>query len=231
MLSSVSCSSSDLSFFSPSKTAKTGALAPSSVTVTTRVACRAIKSTDEETTSHPRFPASLQSISPTYTPKKRKSLEPTSPVSSNLPRAVKRLRSSVPTSGRRAPSSRTSSRASSRRPSSLEPIYRSDRSRSASIFPSNHSHAPFGNKRWATDEDGTPGKRHLSSEDVVLKLMKSYKACWYFLCPFKELLNFSQISLILTTMTTSHSNPIQTVILLSNWSTQITEHPKGLYTF
>lgn len=187
MLSSVSCSSSDISFFSPSKTAKSGASTASSVTVTTRVACRAIKSTHEETTSHPRLPASSQSttrsFSPTNTPKKRKThpFEPTPPVSPNLPRAVKRLRSSVPTSGGRATSSsRTSSRASSRRPSSLEPIYRSDRSRSVSIFTSNHSHAPLCNRRWATDEDGTPGIRHLSSEQVVLKLMKSYKPCWYF---------------------------------------------------
>ena|SRR5260221_1256767 len=237
MLSSVSCSSSDLSFFSPSKTAKSGASTASSVTVTTRVACRAIKSTHEETTSLPRLPASSQSTTrpflPTNTPKKRKSLpfEQTPPVSPNLPRAVKRLRSSVPTSGRRASSSRTSSRASSRRPSSLEPIYRSDRSRSASIFTSNHSHAPLCNRRWATDEDGTPGMQHLSSEEVVLKLIKSYKPCWYFFFLSTKLLNFSQILLILTTPTTSHSNPIQIAILSLNWSTQITEHPKGLFTF
>ena len=185
MLSSVSCSSSDHSFFSPSKTAKSGASTASTVTVTTRVACKAFNPAREGTTSHPRFPACSRSCPPTNTPKKRKSLpvEPSSPMSPNLPRAVKRLRASVPrphASRRRATSSsRTSSRASSRRPSSLEPIYRSDRSRSVSIFPSNDSLSPLCSRRWVTDEDGTPGKLHLSSEDVVLKLIKSYKTCMY----------------------------------------------------
>ncbi|KAF8876503.1 S-adenosyl-L-methionine-dependent methyltransferase, partial [Infundibulicybe gibba] len=34
---------------------------------------------------------------------------------------------------------------------------------------------PYHTKEWCTDEDGAPGKRHLSSEMVVKRLMKSYK--------------------------------------------------------
>jgi hypothetical protein len=206
--------------------------------VTTRVSCKTFNST-REVTPHPRSPAcsrsTIRSCPPANTPRKRKTLpiEPSSPVTPNLPRAVKRLRASVPrphASRRRATSSsRTSSRASSRRPSSLEPIYRSDRSRSASIFPSNDSLSPPCNRRWATGEDGTPGKQHLTSEEVVLKLIKSYKPCRYFLHASRKLFIFSQILLILTTLTTSHSSPIQTAILLSNWNTQIMEHPKSLF--
>jgi H3 lysine-79-specific histone-lysine N-methyltransferase len=100
--------------------------------------------------------------------------------SSELPPAVKRLRTNAPkekVSRRNPSSSKNSSRASSHRLSSPEPIYRSDRSRSISLLHSNDSVANFSSRRWVTDELGTPGENRLSSEAVVKQLMKSYKAC------------------------------------------------------
>lgn len=72
-------------------------------------------------------------------------------------------------------SSRTQSRQQTLAPSP-EPIYRSSRSRSTSCFPST-SDFPIQRRRWCVDDDGTPGPRHLSSEMVVKKLMKTYKGC------------------------------------------------------
>ena len=72
-------------------------------------------------------------------------------------------------------SSRTHSRQQTLAPSP-EPIYRSSRSRSTSCFPS-ASDFPIQRRRWCVDDDGTPGPRHLSSEMVVKKLMKTYKGC------------------------------------------------------
>ena len=33
----------------------------------------------------------------------------------------------------------------------------------------------FQRRRWCVDDDGTPGPRHLSSETLVKRLMKTYK--------------------------------------------------------
>lgn len=58
---------------------------------------------------------------------------------------------------------------------SPEPIYRSSRSRSSSSFPPSYTYPPVQRRRWSVDDDGTPGPRHLSSEMVVKRLMKTYK--------------------------------------------------------
>ena len=184
MFSSVSCSTSDLGFFSQSKTAKTGASTVSAVTVTTRVARRAIDlKCDGTPNSQSHFPGNLpssQSAPRSGSQRKRKflPLDTSSHVSPNLPRAVKRLRTSDSTQrASRGRAGSTSSRTSSHRPSSTEPIYRSDRSRSASLYPSSDSLSLLCNRRWITDDDGIPGKNLESSEMVVKKLMKSYRAC------------------------------------------------------
>ncbi|KAF8198985.1 histone-lysine N-methyltransferase [Pholiota molesta] len=188
-------SASDHSFFSSSKISKQGASATSPVHVTTRLTCVPIvQRSSSSTTSSQSMPASssppssldlsLSSASSNGL-KKRKSRPPElSTGLSDLPRDVKRLRASP--NKQKAParksnsSSKNSSRAASRHntlPPSPEPIYRSSRSRSTSLFPASETETPKTKKhrRWATDEDGTPGESHLSSEMVVKRLMKSYK--------------------------------------------------------
>ncbi|KAF6765910.1 histone-lysine N-methyltransferase [Ephemerocybe angulata] len=92
---------------------------------------------------------------------------------SDLPRDVKRLRT---TSAPKKTTSRGSSRSENLAPSP-EPIYRiGSRSRSTSSFPPLASEAPTFKRDWRTDEDGTPGERHLTSKSVVELLMKTYKA-------------------------------------------------------
>jgi H3 lysine-79-specific histone-lysine N-methyltransferase len=186
MLSSAPCSSSDLTFFSPSKNTKSGSSPISSVTVTTRLTRRAFPSQSRSctTSSSPSARSSPVSNPPLKLSRKRKSLHPEVPSisasSSKLPLAVKRLRTDAPKEKvlrRNSSSSKNSSRASSHRLSSPEPIYRSERSRSISLLHSNDSVANFSSRRWVTDELGTPGENHLSSEAVVKQLMKSYKAC------------------------------------------------------
>ena len=189
MLSSPSRSSTDLDFFSPSKLSKSGASATSTVVVTTRLARRPVVTPHRTSSaSPPSSPYSSLSSSPAASspiPKKRKSL-PTglSPGGSELPRDVKRLRTASatqkPTKRKTKSSCQSSSRASSRPrtlPSSPEPIYRSSRSRSTSTFNLQEGGTAARKRRWCTDEDGAPGPNHLSSEMVVKRLMKSYKAC------------------------------------------------------
>lgn len=55
-----------------------------------------------------------------------------------------------------------------------ESIYRSDRSRSTSVFP-----APVKvlAREWWTIDDGSPGEAFVSAADVVRRLAKSYKTC------------------------------------------------------
>jgi len=187
MLSSAPCSSSDLTFFSPSKSTKSGSTPITPVTVTTRLTRRAFPSQSRSCTtssSAPSARSSPVSNPPLKHPRKRKFIYPEVPSipvsSSELPPAVKRLRTNAPkekVSGRNSSSSKNSSRASSHRLSSPEPIYRSDRSRSISLLHSNDSVANFSSRRWVTDELGTPGENHLSSEAVVKQLIKTYKAC------------------------------------------------------
>lgn len=188
-------SSSDLDFFSPSKVPKSGASTTSTVVVTTRLARRPVstpRSVDRTSSLSPpsSSPYSSLTSSPVTSPptpqKKRKSLPAgLSAVSSDLPREVKRLRTAStnekPTRRKKKSSSQSSSRSGSRPstlPPSPEPIYRSSRSRSTSTF--NHPEEATSKRRWCTDEDGTPGPDHLSSEMVVKRLMKSYKACEFF---------------------------------------------------
>ncbi len=184
MLSSAPCSSSDLTFFSPSKSTKSGSSPISAVTVTTRLTRRAFPSQSRSCTTSSSSRSSPVSNPPLKLSRKRKSLYPEVPSvpvsSSELPPAVKRLRTDAPkkkVSRRNSSSSKNSSRASSHRLSSPEPIYRSERSRSTSLFHSNDSVANLSSRRWVTDELGTPGENHLSSEAVVKQLMKSYKTC------------------------------------------------------
>ncbi|KDR84720.1 hypothetical protein GALMADRAFT_233024 [Galerina marginata CBS 339.88] len=185
-----------MNFFSPSKMTKAGASTASSVVVTTRLTCRppATPRSSSTTSSQSLLPSSSPAPSsrssplsspPSPPPRKRKSL-PLGPTAgpSDLPREVKRLRTAShkdkPSRRRTPSSSQNSSRAASRQrtqPSSPEPIYRSSRSRSTSLFPATErQQSPLRQRRWCTDEDGTPGPAHLSSEIVVKRLMKSYKS-------------------------------------------------------
>ncbi|GLB36625.1 putative histone methyltransferase that specifically methylates histone H3 to form H3K79me [Lyophyllum shimeji] len=179
-------SSSDLSFFSASKVSNAVASSSSSVVVKTRItrkpalpAQRSISATIPQSTPTPSPGSSPLSSPPSI--KKRKS-SPTQPA--DLPREVKRLRAGAPKKASRprkqpsAPSSKHPSRASSRQeslPPSPEPIYRSSRSRSTSLYPGVEDDTPLVPRTWICDEDGEPGPLHLSSEMVVKRLMKSYK--------------------------------------------------------
>jgi H3 lysine-79-specific histone-lysine N-methyltransferase len=96
------------------------------------------------------------------------------PVSSSaLPRGAKRLRTTDPLQKRL---SSTPSRGSSRQRTlapSPEPIYRSSRLNSVSSF--HGASSPIPRQYWI-EEDGVPGPRCLSSEEVVKSIMRSYKA-------------------------------------------------------
>ncbi|RDB28649.1 Histone-lysine N-methyltransferase, H3 lysine-79 specific [Hypsizygus marmoreus] len=179
--------SSDHSFFSASKNGSNVASTPATVTVRTCTITRKVAPAIQRTASAPIQHRNTPSpgSSPLSSPpsdKKRKS-SPLEGVSA-LPREVKRLRASGSTPGqprKRAVSafSKNTSRASSRQaslPPSPEPIYRSSRSRSTSLFPGAEEEAPVRPRSWITRENGEPGPSHLSSEMVVKRLMKSYKA-------------------------------------------------------
>ncbi|KAN0101057.1 S-adenosyl-L-methionine-dependent methyltransferase [Tylopilus felleus] len=56
-----------------------------------------------------------------------------------------------------------------------EPIYRSDRSRSTSVFPPPDPDNVPATEWWST-EDGSPGEGFVSAADVVCRLAKSYKS-------------------------------------------------------
>ncbi|PPQ90422.1 hypothetical protein CVT25_014940 [Psilocybe cyanescens] len=195
--SSPARSSTDISFFSPSKISQSVASTAPSVVVTTRLTRRpAVPPRSSSATSTQSLPrssspvSSVQSSSLSTSPspqKKRKSLPASGPAAgpSDLPRAVKRLRTAStnkqkPKKSRAASSSQSSSRATSRHetaPPSPEPLYCSSRSRSTSLFPPTMEIPnPVRERRWCTDENGDPGASHLSSEAVVKRLMKSYKS-------------------------------------------------------
>ena len=83
---------------------------------------------------------------------------------------------------RKSAVTRVHSRASSRHNPSSEPIYHSNRSRSTSQFPNVDSgtQSSLFKRRWRTEQHGNLGDRFLGSEDIVRRLLKSYKACvWY----------------------------------------------------
>lgn len=235
MLSSAPRSSSDLDFFSPSRSNKPGASPISTVTVTTRLTRRPFLSQPQSrssTASSLSARSSPCSDPPCNFSRKRKLYPEASLVSvpsSELPPAVKRLRSATPKQKprRNSSTSKNSSRDSSRRLSSPEPIYRSDRSRSTSLFRSNDSVAGLSSRQWVTDELGTPGENHLSSETVVKQLMKSYRACELSHLTTIVMLTLPQISQILTIQTTCLSS--LTLTLWSNLSIRIMAHWKGLF--
>ncbi|THV06753.1 DOT1-domain-containing protein [Dendrothele bispora CBS 962.96] len=177
MLSKPIAASTDLGFFSQSRSKSAPSLSPSSSTVTTTT--RVIRRPQPHT-SPPSIPShsSSNSSSPLSSPpsspphlsspsKKRKS--PT-----QAPRPAKKARAEKREPARKRVSPRSSGRLNAAIPSP-EPIYRSSRSRSTSLFPAG-SVSPKPARYWATSEDGDPGGDHSSSAKVVEGLMKNYKA-------------------------------------------------------
>ncbi|KAG7090656.1 hypothetical protein E1B28_009755 [Marasmius oreades] len=146
------------------------------------------KPTPTQRSSPPSYPSRSSSIlsspfsSPLSSPpssdapsrnprKKRKSSEPGPSTAPALPRPVKKLRRDKQLKKKRGPS-RESSPEDLAVPSPL-PIYRSSRSRSTSSFtPVTPTVQP---RRWTEMQDGDPGPAHMSPEEVVRRLMKSYK--------------------------------------------------------
>jgi len=87
---------------------------------------------------------------------------------------------------RKSAVTRVHSRASSRHNPSSEPIYHSNRSRSTCQFPNldSETQGSLFKRRWRTEQHGNPGDGFLGSEDIVRRLLKSYKACvWYLYAP------------------------------------------------
>ena len=87
---------------------------------------------------------------------------------------------------RKSAVTRVPSRASSRHNPSPEPIYRIHRSRSTSQLPilDSETQCSLFKRRWRTEQHGNPGDGFLGSEDIVRRLVKSYKTCvWYFPLP------------------------------------------------
>ncbi|RXW15085.1 hypothetical protein EST38_g10773 [Candolleomyces aberdarensis] len=200
MLSTPLPASTDHAFFSGPRGSSKGASSSTTtnVVVTTRLTRRspppqtAVSAKRSLPPAHPA-PAPPDRSSPfsdlPSPPKKRRLLPSvfSSPLSDVVvPSIVKRA--PAPASKEQKPrkrSSRSSSKASSRgssRPaysaSSPEPISLSSRSRSTSSFP---QPSPLQRRHWRTDENGAPGEGFLSSEEVVKRLMKSYKS--YFMDP------------------------------------------------
>ncbi|KAJ8482265.1 hypothetical protein ONZ45_g15007 [Pleurotus djamor] len=141
----------------------------STVVVTTRITRRPARS-QRPTDSSPPAPKPSSPLNPANANKKRKS-----PTSSETGGDVKRKKTENKPKKRVASSSKASSRASSRHSTtapSPEPIYRTSRSRSTSLFPLDE--IPVRSRQWVTFEDGTPGPRLWSSEAVVKRLMRSY---------------------------------------------------------
>ena len=71
----------------------------------------------------------------------------------------------------------------------IEPIYRSNRSRSTSQFPKidSETQSSLFKRRWRTEQHGNPGDGFLGSEDIVRRLVKSYKTCvWYLSAPLEH---------------------------------------------
>ncbi|KAF5370802.1 hypothetical protein D9758_002119 [Tetrapyrgos nigripes] len=170
MLSQPIPATSDLNFFSSSKSKNFPS--SSTTTTTTRIIRRqphpspaSVPSRSSSVSSSPLSspPSSPPQSSPT---KKRKSpAQPSRPA--KKPRAEKR-------EPRKRVSPRSSARPSTALPSP-EPLYRSSRSRSTSLFPTGSS-SPTPARYWATSENGDPGDDHSSSAKVVEGLMKNYKA-------------------------------------------------------
>jgi len=86
---------------------------------------------------------------------------------------------------RKSAVTRVPSRASSRHNPSPEPIYRIHRSRSISQLPilDSETQSSLFKRRWRTEQHGKPGDGFLGSEDIVRRLVKSYKTCVWHLPP------------------------------------------------
>jgi len=87
---------------------------------------------------------------------------------------------------RKSAVTRVPSRASSRHNPSPEPIHRIHQSRSTSQLPifDSETHGSLFKRRWRTEQHGNPGDGFLGSEDIVRRLVKSYKTCvWYLPLP------------------------------------------------
>ncbi|EMD41366.1 hypothetical protein CERSUDRAFT_146284 [Gelatoporia subvermispora B] len=183
----------DLSFFSKSKSPNVGASSASPITVTTRVvavqrppnpASGALKVTARSATPV----AKSETPPPTLGKKRRADVEERDLLAVKKPRLGSAPSRSQSEARSRAPSvappleapppTTASASRSSRRSSPLNAEAESSRSRSASVFPIPEPPAP--RKCW-TEQDGQPGPGFLSSEVIVQRLIKSYKA--YFVNP------------------------------------------------
>jgi len=173
MLGKPIAASTDLGFFSQSRSKSAPSLSSSTVTTTTRLIRK-----PQPHTSPPSIPSRSSSLSssplssppssPPHSSPNKKRKSPPQP-----PRPAKKARAE-----KREPRKRVSPRSSRFNAAvpSPEPIYRSSRSRSTSLFPAG-SASPVPARHWATDDDGDPGGDHSSSAKVVQDLMKNYKAC------------------------------------------------------
>lgn len=214
-MSMLSTSPARASTLFSTKLAMSGASATDPVIVHTRLS--------RQTPSPASSPASSLRSSSAELSKKRKS-SPAAPGPPGLPRDVKRLRATPSKGPKRKSSSRSVSRQGSPSP---EPIYRSSRSRSTSLFPPSDPETPKPPpRRWRTDEDGVPGPDHLSSEAVVQKLMKSYKTCASIHCPLNFLTSL-QSSGIPPTHTTSRLTHTPQITPWLNSNTQMVARPRG----
>ncbi|KAG6831644.1 hypothetical protein H0H92_008721 [Tricholoma furcatifolium] len=180
-----SSSSTDLSFFSASKSSNSIASSSAPV-VTTRIVRRTASKHPQ--ISYPRSGTSLPPSTPVSSPPSATKRKSSPLLEVELPRDVKRLRgcaSSKPSRKTSANSSREASRVPSStdsRPPSPEPIYRS-RSRSCSTFAWDDD-GPISRRDWMIREDGRPGEKHWSSEETVKRLIKSYRP--YFKDPHND---------------------------------------------
>ncbi|KDQ54976.1 hypothetical protein JAAARDRAFT_134579 [Jaapia argillacea MUCL 33604] len=170
-------------FFTKSKSSKPVASSSSSVVVTTRVVAvprKVCTPTPVQVAQRSASPASSSSSLPPTKTKKRKS-----PDASTSSQRLKRSRPATPLddgslslrSNYRTKSSTPSSSLPPSLPRTMaptpEPIFRSSRSRSTSAFPSTETPVP---RPCSITETGSPGPSFLSCEDVVKRLMRSYKA-------------------------------------------------------
>lgn len=124
-------------------------------------------------TSEFDFPSPSRDTSVSASSSSKRQRAPTlvhGPGRATRPRKIKKRAS---TSAR---TSASSSRGGSRQRSDAldETIYRSDRSRSTSVFP---SPAKAHTREWWSIEDGSPGDGFVSAADVVRGLAKTYKSC------------------------------------------------------
>ncbi|KAH7911815.1 S-adenosyl-L-methionine-dependent methyltransferase [Hygrophoropsis aurantiaca] len=190
-------SSSDLSFFSKSKSsAAHHTQVPREIYVTTRLAWKAQQqqdslgdsgSTASNSNTHPITPSTSESSNLKPNPNRKPKLA--TKTKTKTPHAVQRVRekrtrgyspdADTTSTGSSPPPHTAKRRATSSRASTLdvEPIYRTSRSRSVSAFPPPDTDTDKLSRRqcW-THETGYPGEGFASAAEVVKGLVKRYKA-------------------------------------------------------